>query len=197
MDYLTLFIVGFVAAITPGPDIFYILRQAICRGFGIAIFAILGVLLGNLIYLSLVALGFGAIGENLYFQLIIGVLGGLYLLRVSFLIFNEKPHLEKHCQNINKVQVLKGGFLMNITNPKAIIFFSAVITPFLTKNIIFSIVSLFLAISLGFFVAAFIASRFNIKDATLIVINKIASIVFFGFALMLFKSSYLALLKIV
>ncbi len=197
MDYLTLAIVGFVAAITPGPDIFYILRQAICRGFWVAIFAILGVLLGNVIYLSLVALGFGAIGENLYFQLIIGVFGGLYLLRVSFLIFKQKPHLEKSCQNINKVKVLKEGFLVNITNPKAIIFFSAVITPFLTKNILFSIVSLFSAIALGFFVAAFVASRFNINDSMLIIINKIASIIFFIFAIMLFKSSYLSLLKII
>ncbi len=196
MDYLTLFIVGFVAAITPGPDIFYILTQTICRGFGIAIFAIFGVLLGNVIYLSLVALGFSAIGNNLYFQLIIGILGGLYLLRISFLIFKQKPHLEKSCQNISKVQILKEGFLMNITNPKAIIFFSAVITPFLTKNIIFSIIALFSAIATGFLLAAFIASKFNINDATLMVINKIASIVFFGFALMLFKSSYLALLKI-
>ena len=196
MDYISLFIVGFVAAITPGPDIFYILRQAICRGFGVAFFAIIGVLLGNIIYLTLVGIGLGAIGHNLYFQLIVGILGGIYLLRISIAIFNEKAHIEKSCNNLDKIKLIKEGFIVNITNPKALIFFSTVITPFLTKNIYISLIFLFISIALGFFVSAYIASRFEIKDNFLTMVNKIASIVFFSFAIMLFKSSYLAFMKL-
>ncbi len=30
MEYIILITVGFIAALTPGPDIFYIVRQGIC-----------------------------------------------------------------------------------------------------------------------------------------------------------------------
>ncbi len=197
MEYFLLASMGFFAALTPGPDIFYIVRQAMCRGFSVAIVAVLGILFGNIIYLSLVGFGLGSIGKSSYFQAIIGFFGALYLLRIAFLIYKDKPHIDKECINLNRFKLFKEALLLNLSNPKAMIFFAVVITPFLTKNIFFSLSSLFLGISLAFFISAFITSIFNIKESMLIIINKISSFIFIFFAIILLKTSIEAVMEII
>ena len=193
MDYLVLGSIGFVAAITPGPDIFYIIRQAICRDFKTALVAVIGILFGNLIYLSLVGFGLGVVGTNRYFQVIVGFLGGIYLLKISYAIFHDKPHLESSCDTLSAPGLFKEALLLNLSNPKAMIFFAVVVTPFLTKNIFLSLGALFLSIALAFVLSAFVVSKIPISDRVLLIINKVASVVFLFFALLLFKSAYGAL----
>jgi len=197
MEYFLLASMGFFAAITPGPDIFYIVRQAMCRGFKIAIIAIFGILFGNIIYLTLVGLGLGSIGKNSYFQAVVGFLGALYLIRIAYLIYKDKPHIDKECINLNRFNLFKEALLLNLSNPKAMIFFAVVITPFLTKNVMFSLASLFVGIALAFIVSAFVASIFNIKESLLIVINKVSSFIFIFFAIILLKTAYEAIIEII
>ena len=194
MEYLLLAFIGFVAALTPGPDIFYIIRQGLCNGIKNAIIAVAGILTGNVVYLSLVALGVGSIGKNPYFQMVVGILGGLYLLRISILIFKEEVHLNKSCDNSR--HIFKEALILNLSNPKAMIFFAVVITPFLSKNIMLSIISLFLGIGSAFILAAIASSKINLSDKLLNAINKIASVVFFFFAIKLFLVAYDAFMMI-
>jgi len=194
MEYLVLAFIGFIAALTPGPDIFYIIRQGLCNGIKNALIAVSGILTGNIVYLSLVALGVGSIGKNPYFQMIVGILGGLYLIRISFLIFKEQVHLNKSCDNSK--HVYKEALFLNLSNPKAMIFFAVVITPFLSKNIMLSVLSLFFGIGSAFLLAAIVSSKINLNDKLLNTINKIASIVFFFFAIKLFLVAFDAFLII-
>ena len=187
---------GFIAAITPEPDIFYIIRQTICNGQKIGFIVTFGILIGNIIYLSLVGLGLGAIGKNLYFQAIVGLIGGIYLLRVAYLIYKDKPHLVKSCEKIDNFSIIKEALFLNLSNPKAMIFFAVVITPFLTDNIFFSLSTLFTGIASAFIVAVMISSKIPISDKILTIINKIASIIFIFFAFVLFKSSYQSIIAI-
>ncbi len=195
MDYIILALIGFIAALTPGPDIFYVIKQGLCNGKNYAIKAVAGILTGNIIYLSLVGLGLGNIGKNLYFQLIVGILGGIYLLRIALLSFKEKVKL-----NINKCKIdkniYKEALLLNLSNPKAMIFFAIIITPFLNKNIILSLFVLFLGISIAFILTAIISSKINLEEKFLAFINKIASIIFLFFAIKLFITAYEAYEKI-
>jgi len=194
MEYLVLAFVGFVAALTPGPDIFYIIRQGLCNGIKNALIAVSGILTGNIVYLSLVALGVGSIGKNPYFQLVVGIIGGIYLLRISFLIFKEEVHLNKSCDNTK--HIFKEALFLNLSNPKAMIFFAVVITPFLSKNIMLSIIALFLGIASAFILAAIVSSKINLNDKILNLINKIASVVFFFFSIKLFLVAIKAYFKI-
>jgi threonine/homoserine/homoserine lactone efflux protein len=41
MEYFILLSMGFLAAITPGPDIFYVLREGLCKGKVAALWAVL------------------------------------------------------------------------------------------------------------------------------------------------------------
>ena len=143
MDYILLGFIGFVAALTPGPDIFYIIKQGLCNGKEAAFKAVAGILTGNIIYLILVGIGLGSVGKNSYFQLIVGVLGGIYLLRIAFLSFREKVKLKVDKCKIDK-NIYKEALILNLSNPKAMIFFAVVITPFLSKNIMLSLLNLFI-----------------------------------------------------
>jgi len=196
MNYLILFSMGFVAAITPGPDIFYILRQTICNGKRVGFIVTFGILIGNIIYLSLVGLGLGAIGKNLYFQAIVGLIGGIYLLRVAYLIYKDKPHLVKSCEKTKNFSIIKEALFLNLSNPKAMIFFAVVITPFLTDNVFLSLSTLFTGIASAFIVAVIISSKIPISDKILTIINKIASVIFIFFAFVLLKSSYKSIVAI-
>jgi len=194
MDYLILAFMGYIAALTPGPDIFYIIRQGLCNGLKNALTAVAGILTGNIIYLSLVVLGVGSIGKNPYFQLVVGILGGLYLIRIAFIIFKEKVSLNKTCEN--QKNVYKEALFLNLSNPKAMIFFAVVITPFLSKNIMLSVIALFTGIALAFLTGAFASSKISLEEKILNTINKIAAFVFFGFGLKLLWLAYEAFEKI-
>ena len=188
MDYLLLAFVGFVAALTPGPDIFYVIKQGLCNGRKNVFLAVLGILSGNIVYLTLVGIGLSKIGQNPYFQMIIGFLGGIYLLKISYLTFKEKVKIDKTCE-ISK-NIYKEALFLNLSNPKAMIFFAIIVAPFLSKKIMLSLFVLFLGISLAFILAAFISSKINLEEKILNIINKIASFVFLFFAVKLFIISF-------
>jgi len=190
LEYLILASVGFFAALTPGPDIFYVIRQGLCKGKNSALLAVTGILTGNIVYLTLVGIGLGSLGKNLYFQGIVGFLGGIYLLKISFLVFNEKVIIEKSCDNFKKFEIYKQALFLNLSNPKAMIFFAIVVTPFLSKNIMLSLISLFFGILAAFLFAAFFSAKINIEEKILNVINKISSLIFLFFSFSLFYTSY-------
>jgi len=195
MDYLILAFMGFIAALTPGPDIFYVIKQGLCKGKEVALKAVAGILTGNIIYLTLVGIGLGSVGKNDYFQLIVGILGGLYLLKIAFLSFREKVELKIDKCEVNN-NIYKEALFLNLSNPKAMIFFAVVVTPFLSKNIMLSLGTLFLGISLAFISAAIISSKISLEERILNLINKIAAILFLFFAIKLFLVAFEALEKI-
>jgi len=195
MDYLILGFIGFIAALIPGPDIFYVIKQGLCRGKEVALKAVAGILTGNIIYLTLVGIGLGSIGKNSYFQLIIGILGGIYLLKIAFLSFKEKVKLNSDKCEVNK-NIYKEALFLNLSNPKAMIFFAVIVTPFLSKNIMLSLSALFIGIASSFILAALISSKIYLEEKILNLINKIAAVLFLFFAVKLFLVALEALKKI-
>ena len=196
MEYLALLIVGFFAALTPEPDIFFVIKEGLVRK-NLAFIAVFGILCGNVIYLMLVAFGLSKVGENLYFQFIVGLVGGVYLLKISYITFRENVCLKIDNKIYSFKETFKKAFFLNLSNPKAMLFFVAVITPFMGENLLLSIVSLFFGISSAFLLAAFISSKIKMKEDILNIINKISSIIFFFFSINLFVYAYNALSIIV
>jgi threonine/homoserine/homoserine lactone efflux protein len=194
MDYLILFFVGYIAALTPGPDIFYVIRQGLCNGLKNAFLAVAGILTGNVIYLTLVYLGLGSIGKNPYFQLIVGFLGAIYLFRIALIIFKENVKIDKKCELTKNVY--KEALFLNLSNPKAMIFFAIIVTPFLSKNIMLSFFSLFSGIALAFVTGAFLGAKIDLDEKIMSIVNKIASFIFMGFGIKLLEIAYEAFEKI-
>ncbi len=196
MDYILLGFIGFIAALTPGPDIFYVIKQGLCNGKERALKAVAGILSGNIIYLTLVGIGLGSVGKNIYFQLIVGFLGGMYLFKIAYFSFKERVKLNiKKCEK--NQNIYKEALLLNLSNPKAMIFFAVIVTPFLSKNIMLSLGTLFLGISLAFTFAALISSKIKLEERILNIINKTAAILFLFFGIKLFALAFESLEKIV
>jgi threonine/homoserine/homoserine lactone efflux protein len=120
----------------PGPAVLLVLSQALSRGTARAIWSILGILAANTLYFVLSATGIGAIllaSYDLFFAIKwIGVgyllwLGlGTFLGRSKLLSLAPGPLVPIRNRNL-----FGGGFVLQMSNPKALIFFSALLPQFI------------------------------------------------------------------
>ncbi len=126
----------------PGPDILYVFSQSLIGGAKRGILIAAGLCSGLVIHTILIALGLGVIisSNELMFD-IIKYLGGCYLLYLAYMTIssiwksnkeNNKPQQQEALQKGNGYY--KKGFIMNILNPKIIIFFLSLFPPFITDK---------------------------------------------------------------
>ena len=126
--------------ISPGPDFNMIARNSLIYSRRVGVFTALGIALGTIIHVSAIFLGIGAlIAETPLFLTIIKYLGASYLIYIGYRgIRTKKSSISslgnlEHMKDISSFSALKIGFLTNILNPKAMLFFiglfSLVISP--------------------------------------------------------------------
>jgi len=196
LELLTLYTIGLMGSAIPGPDILYITRTTLDRGLWSGWLGAAGVLFASLFYLTAVGLGLGAVGQSPYFQLPIGVFGSIYLLWIAKSIWNETIHLEnKHDRDARKLHIFLKGMAVHLSNPKAIIFFSVILAPFLDKgNLPLQILVLTIGHTTTFFGVAFLVSRFDgfFTPHRAMIINRASAILFTFFALELIRNAWLA-----
>ncbi len=130
LEYLTIMGVFFLGAISPGPDFAMVLRQSIINGRKAAIFTSFGIASAILVHATYTILGLGIIiSQSLLLFSIVKYLGALYLLWLGFsALFAPAPKKQniadknKHqTQTMGKAFII--GFLTNLLNPKAMLFF--------------------------------------------------------------------------
>ena len=137
MNYLTEFLIIAtaiqIALISPGPDFMITLRQTINYGKKYAYFSSLGIGFGILIHVSYTLLGIGLILKNFpYFLDIVRILGAMYLIYLgigSFISNSSKIKIasEKKLSYSYKKSFFV-GFITNLLNPKATLFFLSIFT---------------------------------------------------------------------
>ncbi|QXP57673.1 LysE family translocator [Cellulophaga sp. HaHa_2_95] len=122
-------------AITPGPDIIYVLMQSVINGKKDGIATAFGLVSGCLIHTSLLAFGVSAlIKENHLILIGIKVFGALYLFYLAFNVFKSASEIALNVATVPKKSafaLFKQGFIMNVLNPKVTIFFLAFFPGFL------------------------------------------------------------------
>ena len=152
----------FVLALSPGPDNLYLATLTVRSGKVAGFSFLIGLLSGCLIHTALLAFGLSQliIINDLFFK-IIKYLGVFYLLFLSYssyksdiLIYN----IEKKNDEIQKI--FTRGVLMNLLNPKVLLFFTMFFPNFIyseTFSFKFQILSLgMIFIVITFFVFVFI-----------------------------------------
>ena len=127
-----------VMAVTPGPANLIAVATGMEKGRASALIGVVGMNAATLVWFGAAALGLGALVAAFpeVFR-IIAVLGALYVawlgikaLRGAFATAAEPDHVEiKRGRS-----ALIDGFTVQIANPKAILFFTAVLPPFLDVN---------------------------------------------------------------
>ncbi len=148
--WLAYFFTELVLILIPGPAVVFVTTQGFRYGAAKSYTGALGIACGNLLYFILSALGLGAIiltVEHLFF--FIKVVGCAYLIGTGLLMLYSslKQELPLHNNSISGgSRSFWQGFIIQASNPKAIIFFLALLPQFVdTKGNItmqFTILSL-------------------------------------------------------
>lgn len=136
--YLAFVGVMAVMAVTPGPANIFAVATGMEKGKAAALTAVVGMNCATLVWFGAAALGLGALVMAFpqVFR-VIAVLGALYVawlgvkaLRGAFATAAEPSHIQVKRGR----SALIDGFMVQIANPKAILFFTAVLPPFLDIN---------------------------------------------------------------
>lgn len=145
IDYLpsitALFFIQCLGLLSPGPDFAIVVRNSLIYSRRTAIFTAVGVALGILVHLSYIFLGLGiVISKTVWLFTLFKYIGSIYLIYIGIkglLTKKQKIVYEKGSyqqQDISPLKALRAGFLTNITNPKAMLFFLSLISAFITPK---------------------------------------------------------------
>lgn len=181
-----IFLVAFIGAITPGPDILLILQTSLRYGFKKALMTLFGISSGWILYLAILYFGFAKIFASNTAQIILSIFGILYLSYLGFLLY-KKPDNNLSFEDSNVISGFKKGLLVNLSNPKAILFFSVVVTPYMDKNMLLNLTLLFLGLFSAFLLVILISlyCRRFITNRLFNIIDKICAFIFFLFVIIL------------
>jgi homoserine/homoserine lactone efflux protein len=152
-----------VICITPGPAVLYVLSQAIRRGPGKSVWGTWGILSANTLYFILSATSLGAVivaSYKLFF--VVKWLGAAYLVYLGLRSFFAKTSVlalpESSADLRSGPRILRDGFFLQAANPKAILFFTAILPQFIDAhhNVAFQIFILGISSVLVEFVILFV-----------------------------------------
>jgi len=139
VDQILLFATtAILLAVTPGPDIIYVITRGITQGRASAMAAAAGFSLGNIFHTAFVILGISAIikASAIAFTMI-KIAGAIYLAYIGIKIFMSKcgETAEKDDKLLKPRTVFLQSIIANILNPKVAIFFIALFPQFVrTQN---------------------------------------------------------------
>lgn len=132
MDLVTLaaFTVAYaIAVIVPGPGVAAVVARALGGGFMSAVPMVLGILVGDLIYLVFALFGLAAIAT--WFAPIFIVVrwaGAAYLLFIAWQFWTAKPGAEQiRAKTESGWRTFLSGFALTLGNPKTIVFYLALL----------------------------------------------------------------------
>jgi homoserine/homoserine lactone efflux protein len=125
-----------VLSLTPGPAVLFVLSSALRAGNRKSMGSILGILSANTVYFALSASGLGAVLISSYrvFFLVkwIGAAYLVYLGARTILGHSEVlPSGEPAKAGASAAQLYRDGVVLQMSNPKAIVFFSAILPQFI------------------------------------------------------------------
>ena len=137
MEFLTIAILHFFAVSSPGPDYIIVTRQSIRSGRSAALFTSLGIAFGILVHSFAAMTGLTyIISSNPFIFLCLKILAALYLIYLGFVSIFKSSSIS-YSENISSKDSLYSfriGFITNVLNPKAILFFITVFSIILDSS---------------------------------------------------------------
>lgn len=133
--WVTYFITTLILSISPGPGVFSSISSGLHHGFRLGLWNGVGMQAANMILVAIVSLGLGAIllaSETLFSA--VKWLGVIYLIYLGVVTWRAPPRgfEEDRDDHANTArEVFLRGFFVNLTNPKGIIFFAAILPQFI------------------------------------------------------------------
>jgi len=133
-------VAAMIIILAPGPSVLFVIARAIAWGRKVAVFTVAGNVTGSFVLSVFVALGLGPIlqrSDLAYTAVQWG--GGLYLMYLGFdAIKHRKVHATDMTNQGNTeptaLRSMRDGFWVGALNPKAIVFYAAVLPQFIDRD---------------------------------------------------------------
>ena len=141
--FLTIAIVHLVALLSPGPDFFFVSQTAVSRTRRQAMFGVVGITLGVMVWSALALAGLQLLLQRLaWLERLIAIAGGLYLAWMGVKMLRgalSKPSSpgteQKAVLQQGDWATLRAGLFTNLSNPKVVIYFGSVFSAFLGDRV--------------------------------------------------------------
>ncbi len=131
-------IASMILTVSPGPDILYVITSSSAKGFKTGFAIALGLCSGLIIHSTVVAFGAAHfIVSNYWIFLTIKLFGVVYLLWLAYSTFRSSTKIEIDTNATKEkgfIGLFSKGFLMNVLNPKVMLFFLAFLPQFIPVN---------------------------------------------------------------
>lgn len=119
-----------IAVLSPGPAVAALIAKVLSSGVRASAPFIWGVVAGDLVWFTLVAMGLVTIAEN--FQAVFAVIkyvGVAYLLYLAFKLWTApaEPMLESAQPDTGGLKLFLGGLALTLGNPKVMVFFVSIL----------------------------------------------------------------------
>lgn len=199
---------GWLLNLTPGPDVLYIISNALRSGVRAGLVAALGIVSGCFVHVFAAALGVGALlAASATAFTVLKWAGAAYLMWMGVKLLLAKgggssivqADVEGEAVAVNLWRVYRQGFLTNVLNPKVALFFLAFVpqfiapgtpdkvTAFLLLGLLFNVNSL--PINFGYaWLAGWASRRVGAVQRTMHWMDRAAGVMFIGFGLHLAMS---------
>ena len=138
-DFATIAIIHLFAVMSPGPDFIVVVKQCNNLGRKFALLTSFGISVGILFHISYCILGISIIQENFIFMYSIKLIGGFYLFYVGLSSFfktnkfNTIMPIDRSSED-NLLNSFLLGFITNVFNPKATLFFISLFSLFINSS---------------------------------------------------------------
>ena len=121
-------------ALTPGPGMMATVSRALLSGFKDALFVVLGIVTGDLIFLLFAIFGLSALASALgTLFVLVKYLGGLYLLWLGYSLWRQHPAAAiQHTSSATTARAAYlSGLFITLGNPKVILFYLGFLPAFI------------------------------------------------------------------
>jgi threonine/homoserine/homoserine lactone efflux protein len=129
-------IAAIIIIIAPGPSVLFVIARAVSWGRKISVLTVAGNVTGSFVLSTLVALGLGPILQRWHIAYVaVQWGGGLYLIYLGIEAIRQRAVHAADMTNQGPVapsirKSIRDGFWVGVLNPKAIVFFAAVLPQF-------------------------------------------------------------------
>lgn len=139
IELISFLTISLIIAITPGPSVIYVVSYSLRYGPKAGIISTLGINAGSIVAILIAAFGLTSLLAAYPNAIkLIEILGGLYMIYLSVLIWPRESSITVDQQDLFKqstATLFKNGFITSILNPKDIAFYTAFIPTFIPNGV--------------------------------------------------------------
>lgn len=192
---LPFFGISLVLGLAPGPDNVFVLLQSAMRGPRSGMVVVAGLCTGLLVHTFVVAVGLGAllVASKLAFTVLKSV-GAVYLVYLAWQAWRAPVSTTPgNVESVGAAHLYRRGLIMNLSNPKVVIFFLAFLPQFVIADrghVGLQIITLGITFIIGTLIVFGLIAYFSGMGGQVLMrsartqraLNRFASVVFVGLA---------------